>query len=226
MNKLLISVKKLTLDIEKNRILDDVSFDVREGEYIAIVGPNGSGKSTLVKLITGALKQSFGGKIDYLNIEKNDIGYLPQMNSRKERNFPGTVREIVSTGLLSKKHFTMGFRNRQFEEVDEILKTLEIFNLKEKGIRELSGGQEQRVLLARAMASEPKVLFLDEPTSALDPNIRNEFYSLLKKLNREKGITIILVSHDLESVLNNADKILYLDTKVVFFGNRNDYGGF
>jgi zinc transport system ATP-binding protein len=225
MNQTLIKIKNLNFSLDGISILENINFYVEQGDYLAILGPNGSGKTTLMKLITGATELSYEGNIDFFKMDRTQIGYLPQLIVSLEKRFPATVQEIVMTGLLGKERFSIFSNQKCKKKVNEILTELEILHLRDKNITELSGGQRQRVLFARSLVSNPLLLILDEPTSALDPMIRKDFYSLIKKLNEEKGVTILLVSHDIESVLNNCDKILYLDKSILFFDKCEKFGG-
>lgn len=222
MNKI-IDIQNLSLSLNGVEILKDLNFSICLGEYISIIGPNGSGKSSLIKVILGLIPSGLQGNVCFKNISIVDIGYLPQANSFRNRNFPCKVWEIVGAGLLGEKRFPKFLNKSDYEKIDKILKKLNIFDLKNKNICDLSGGQQQKVLLSRAMVSTPKVLFLDEPISALDPNTRLDFYNLLHQLNKKEKITIIFISHDLEGVKKFSDKILYLDKKIIYFGPTKKY---
>ncbi|MCR2044883.1 metal ABC transporter ATP-binding protein [Anaerosalibacter massiliensis] len=217
----IITVDNLNFKYGRNEVLKNISFEVEEGDYVGIVGPNGSGKTTLIKILLGLIN-SYEGQIHQNIADRNSIGYVPQKGVTNDRLFPATVKEIVITGLLSKKRGTKFYSKEDYNRVDTILNKLKIGDLKDKKIGNLSGGQQQRVLLARAMVSSPSILILDEPTSALDPEIREEFYKLLKELNKE-NVTIILVSHDILSIEKYISKILYLDKKLVFYGSYEDF---
>jgi zinc transport system ATP-binding protein len=221
----LLELKNVSINYGKIPAITNVTFDVNEGDYIGIVGPNGSGKTTLMKAILGLLPVSEG----YIHLSnwnnKGHVGYVPQKNSASESYFPATVKEIVSTGLLSsKKGFKFISKSDHFK-VDAMLDKLHIADLCQKKIGSLSGGQYQRVLLARALVNEPRLLILDEPTSALDPLIRDELYTLLSEVNTANGITILLVSHDIGSIGKYTKKMMYLDRKLIFYGSYGDFCG-
>ncbi len=220
----LLDVKNVVLKYGRHEILNSTSFSVEPGDYIGIVGPNGSGKTTLMKAILG-LHPIADGQINFSNEIKQSrfVGYLPQKAIANDHLFPAKVKEVVSMGLLAQKKQPKFITRQDYEKIDTILKKLNIADLKDIKIGNLSGGQHQRVLLARALVSSPGLLILDEPTSALDPKVREEFYSLLSDLNEKDGVTILLVSHDMGSIGKYTKKILYLDRKLVFFG---DYDGF
>jgi zinc transport system ATP-binding protein len=221
----ILELKNVTVNYGKIPAITDVTFNVEEGDYLGIIGPNGSGKTTLIKTILGLLPVSGGEiRLSYRN-GRASVGYVPQKNSASEKYFPATVKEIVSTGLLSSKKGLKFISKSDHNKVDAMLEKLHIADLCAKKIQSLSGGQYQRVLLARALVNEPKLLILDEPTSALDPLIREELYTLLSEFNTAGGITILLVSHDIGSIGKYTKKMLYLDRKLVFYGSYGDFCG-
>lgn len=208
-------------------VLSDISFSILKGDYVGLVGPNGSGKSTLIRLILGLLTPSGGSVTVFGTSHKelrdwNRIGYLPQKINFFNPHFPSTVSEIVSLGLVANSD-----RRRQAPEdreaVDRALEMLGIADLKKQLIGGLSGGQQQRVFIARALVSSPELLILDEPTTALDPETRENFFSLLHHLNHDHQVSIVLVTHDIGSIGVFASKLLYLDKKIIFFGNFDEF---
>lgn len=220
----ILSVQNLTMRYGRNEVISDISFDVGAGDYIGIVGPNGSGKTTLMKGLLGLISPSSGRIVYHNDSDKAEyIGYLPQKVIANDRLFPAKVREIVSTGLLGVKRTPKIINKSDNEKIGNILEKLNISDLSERRIGDLSGGQQQRVLLARAMVSSPKMLILDEPTSALDPKIREDFYELIKTLNSEDGVTVLLVSHDVGSVGKYTKKMLYLDRRLIFYGSYEEF---
>lgn len=206
---------------ENNIALKNVNFDIEEGDYICIVGENGSGKSTLLKGLLGLMAPK-EGKIEFNGLESTEIGYLPQQTV-VQRDFPASVYEIVLSGCLNKRGLNPFFSKKERKIADENIKKLGIDEIKNKCYRDLSGGQQQRVLLARALCATEKVLLLDEPVTGLDPLVTMELYDLIKRLNKENGVTIIMVSHDICCAVNNADKILHIDSGVKFYGTVSDY---
>lgn len=216
-----ITCRDLSVAYDNKLVLENINFEINDGDYIAIVGENGSGKSTLVKTLVGNLSFK-SGHLHYLNIKKNQIGYLPQQ-TRETKDFPATVFEVVLSGFLSKKGLIPWYGKR-IKKLAE--KNLEIIGMKEFSafpFSSLSGGQKQRVLLARALSAGEKLLILDEPVTGLDPIVTNEFYKLIKTLNSELKISIIMVSHDVESAVKYANKILHLNHRTEFFGTTSDY---
>lgn len=223
-----ISVKNASVNYGNVEAVSGVSFEVRQGEYVGLAGPNGGGKTTLVKALLGLLPHS-AGEIKLLGqpIERfsqwKQIDYLPQRVTSFNPLFPATVREVVGLGLLAGKRLPKRLSSGDWQRVDRALKLFGIADLKEELVSTLSGGQQQRVFLARAMALEPKVLFLDEPSTALDPQTREAFFNNLKEANAERGMTIVLVTHDVSHIGQYASKLIYLDKRVVFCGRFSDF---
>ena len=184
-----VAVKKLTLCYGAVKVIDSANFEVERGDFVCIVGANGSGKSTLVKAILGLLRPSEGKVLLGDGIRRESIGFLPQ-ETKTDLNFPATVYEIVLSGTLGRLGARMLYRKEDKERAMEALKRL--------GIASLSGGQKQKVLLARALAATSEILILDEPSNNLDHKSRKEFYKTLKELNAA-GLTIIMITHDLDA---------------------------
>ena len=218
----LMSVKNAVINYDNIIAVDNVSFEVNSGDYLCIVGENGSGKSTLLKGILGLVKLK-SGTVEFKNgVSRTQVGYLPQQ-TKQQRDFPAGVFEVVLSGCLNSLGHRPFYSKKQKQRAIENLKKLSIYELKNKTYRDLSGGQQQRVLLARALCATERLLVLDEPVTGLDPLITGEFYALLKKLNKENNITIIMVSHDVKKAVENAGKILHMGTSSLFFGDTNDY---
>lgn len=218
----LISCKNVYLRYDNNFVVEDLSFNVEAGDYLCIVGENGSGKSTLVRSVLG-LKETAKGHLHMGDgLTSNQIGYLPQQTTA-QRDFPASVWEVVLSGCLTDKKGGIFFGKKQKNIALENMKKLDILQLKNECYRELSGGQQQRVLLARALCATGKLLLLDEPVTGLDPVVTAEFYSLIRKINKEFGITIIMVSHDLLTAVSNATHILHIKKTDSFFGTTAEY---
>lgn len=217
----LISCRNIQMAYAGNIVLDDVNFDVEQGDYLCIIGENGSGKSTLIKIILGLLRPA-GGQIVFNGLKQNQIGYMPQQ-TMVQKDFPASVYEVVLSGCLNGCSLFPFYSPKNKERADESLRYLEIDAIKKKSYRELSGGQQQRVLLARALCATKKLLLLDEPVAGLDPLMTLELYALIGKLNKEQGITVIMVSHDIKSAVQYGNKILHLDGAAKFFGSTEDY---
>ena len=216
-----IECKDVSVKYENQVVLEDISFSIEQGDYLCIVGENGSGKSTLVKTILCLENSKLGQIVFGEGLNKNEIGYLPQQ-TQAQKDFPASVYEVVLSGCLNSKGFSPFYSMKDKKLANEMIKSLGIENIKRKSFRELSGGQQQRVLLARALCATKKIIILDEPITGLDPTVTREMYSLIKEINK-KGITIIMVSHDINFAVNNASKILHLKKNIKFFGNTEDY---
>ena len=219
----IISVKNLEVKYGSREVFSGVSFDIEKGDYVGIAGQNGSGKTTLIKTILGLIKPEKGeilidGTLSGKFKDWHKIGYLPQSLTLTKSIFPATVKEVVSLGLLSRKSFPKRITSSDDKKIIEVLKILQIESIKDKLIGELSGGQQQRVFLAHALVSDPEILILDEPTTALDPEIRESFFETLSLLNKDKKVTILLISHDVGYIGNYAEKLLYIDKRTIFFG--------
>lgn len=191
-----ILVKNVSLSYGSNKVIDSASFVIDERDFVCVVGANGSGKSTLIKAILGLIKLDSGKILFGDNIEQKTIGFLPQ-DVKFDLNFPATVFEIVLSGTLGRLGMRAFYRKDDKEKAEKALKQLNIFKLKNNSFASLSGGQKQKVLLARALAATSKILILDEPSNNLDYKSRKNFYEELKKLN-ESGLTIIMITHDLD----------------------------
>ena len=222
-----IEAKDVSVQYQGVEALKGISFDVDSGDYVGIVGPNGSGKTTLVKALLGLVP--FEGTIRFLGKSLSDftsskhIGYLPQKMSFLDQRFPATAKEIVVSGVYCCKKFPKRLSHGDYRAAEEAMEILGVTNLGNRPIGRLSGGQQQRILLARALVHHPQVLILDEPTVALDPQSRESFYATVKKLNKEKGVTVLLVSHDVGSVGQYASKLLYLDREIIFYGTFEEF---
>lgn len=224
----MVTVDNLFFRYNGAEVLNEISFRVRAGDYLGIVGPNGSGKSTLIRALLGLVEPQQGairlfGALRPDFCEWRRIGYLPQRLKFFNPNFPATVEEVVRLGLLAGKGFPKGGAKGDDEAVAKTLALMGITGIRRSMIGELSGGQQQRVLLARALVNDPELIILDEPTTALDPETRENFYTLLRELNREQGTTVILVTHDTWSIGKYATRFIYLDKRVVFDGTFDDF---
>jgi zinc transport system ATP-binding protein len=217
MSEYIIRVDDLTFCYNGTEVISNVSFAVKRGEYLGIAGSNGSGKSTLIKNILGIL-QPLKGKINIfgqpltLFQQWHRIGYLPQRINALNYHFPSTVEEIVQLGI--KKSNQAVLKNT--------LDLMGIAHLSSSLIGELSFGEQQRVMLARALIRKPDLLIFDEPTTALDPETRDVFYSLTNEMNLN-GTTVVLVTHDTGVIGKYASNLLYLDKRVIFFGTFEDF---
>lgn len=223
----IISVENLTVRYNVSDVFSGVSFIVEAGDYVALTGPNGSGKSTLIKTILGLIKP-FAGDIFLFDNHISEfsrwhkIGYIPQRLAFNP-HFPATVKEVIAMGLISKMSFPKRIAKFHDAAIDRVLSMMDIGDLKKRNMGELSGGQQQRVIIARALINEPEILILDEPTTAVDPDTRERFFSILSEINRDKNVTIVLVTHDTGSAGMYASKFLYFDRKIIFYGTFKDF---
>lgn len=219
---MLLKCEHADFGYENQDAVVDANLEVKTGDYICIVGENGSGKSTLMKGILGLLKPTSGKITVSDELKKAGIGYLPQQTAA-QKDFPATVQEVVLSGTLSRRGNRPFYSRAERKLAAHNLERLGIEHLKQKCYRELSGGQQQRVLIARALCATEQLLILDEPITGLDPSAIQDFYHLIKKLNKEDGITIIMVSHDIGNVISQANKILHLHRRVLFCGTAEAY---
>lgn len=216
--------ENISVGYEDGIVVSDVSFELNRGDYVCIVGENGAGKSSLLKGILGLAKIQ-GGKLEYGDgMSRADVGYLPQQKDY-QKNFPATVKEVVMSGFLNKMGLRPYYNRAEKVKAMEILSDFGMADYVRASFGSLSGGQKQRVLLARAMCATDKLLLLDEPTTGLDPVATEELYELLKRLNREKKTTILMVSHDLNKAVSDAGLILHVNKRsgCGYFGPADKY---
>ncbi len=218
----IIKVANLSYYYDSIPSLDHISFTVDKGDFLGIIGPNGAGKTTLFQCMLGIVND-FSGEINLFGFDiRQDkkmlqrIGYVPQKKS-VEQAFPATVSEIVSLGMIGKKI------NR--ESIDSAIEFVGLGAYRNKRIGELSEGQQQRVIIAKALVRQPDLLILDEPTTGIDSAAQHRFYDLLTKLNKDKGITIVWSSHDMNAVEKLASKVACIDRKLFFHGQSVDFFG-
>jgi|WetSurMetagenome_2_1015567.scaffolds.fasta_scaffold11817_4 zinc transport system ATP-binding protein len=214
--KNIIEVKNISFAYGAEEVLSNISIDIHQGDYLGFVGPNGAGKTTLLKIILGLLKPQKGSiKLFGQDIKKfkkwEKISYVAQGANNFDNNFPVTVLEVVLMGRYGKAGLFHGPNKEDKIIAEKSIDRVGLSEYKNKLIGNLSGGQKQRVFIARAIAAEPEVIFLDEPTAGVDRKSQDEFYALLKKMNTELGITLVLISHDVERLLEEAMHIACID---------------
>lgn len=196
----LVEIRHLTVGYEENIILSDVSLTIHDKDFIGVIGPNGGGKTTLLKAILGLL-QPFRGEVIFHDCmtegNHHRIGYLPQINNI-DRKFPISVSEVVKSGLMSKNSIIKKYAQKDLEYAGELMNEMGIYEIRNKAIGELSGGQIQRTLLCRALVNQPKLLVLDEPNTYVDNRFERELYEKLRRFN--ENIAILLVSHDIGTI--------------------------
>lgn len=203
----LIKIDHIQLGYDAKAVINDLSFEVEKGDFITVLGQNGAGKSTLIKGLLGLIKPMKGQITYYIN--EREIGYMPQ-ETKVDKHFPASVFEIVLSGALNRVGYRPFFKSKEKKIALESIQTLHIENLKNRSFGELSGGQRQKVLLARALCATRECLILDEPSNNLDYDSKEEFYGVLRELH-EKGLTIIMITHDLASHEVIGNKILHLE---------------
>ena len=217
----LIKFKNVAIGYNKNKILSNINFSIKEKDFICIIGPNGSGKSSLIKTLLGLIP-TIEGEVIYENIKQNFIGYMPQDN-KVDPNFPASVYEIVLSGCLNRLSLRPFYNKKEKQMAIDNLKLLKIEHLIDKKFCDLSGGQRQKVLLARSLCATNKLLILDEPSNNLDHTSKEELYEIIKQLNTKQNIAIIMITHDLDREELIGNKIISLKDNEFYFGNAKEY---
>jgi zinc transport system ATP-binding protein len=218
-DQILVELKGITAGYSSEIALTGVHFKIRQNDFIGIIGPNGGGKTTLVKVILGLLKPMKGEVINKLkgNGKNISIGYLPQVNFI-DKKFPISVNDVVLSGFMEKEKLVYKFTKEEKQSALKMMENMGISHLKRKPIGELSGGQLQRVFLARAVVSSPKLLILDEPNTYVDNRFESELYEMLKELN--KTMAILIISHDV-GMISTYIKTIACVNKVLHYHESN-----
>jgi ABC-type Mn2+/Zn2+ transport system ATPase subunit len=217
-----LTVENICVKADNRHLIENITFSVEEGRIVAIIGPNGAGKTTLIKAILGLIPYSPGSVLLFGHSPKDinshvKIGYVPQ-KLEFDRTFPLTVAELIGFTLPPVYSFPFIKRKGKKKYISELLETVGAHELANRSIGSLSGGELQRVMIAKAIVNDPKILFLDEPASGVDIEGQERFYDLIKRLNREKGLTVILISHDLNIVYRFADIVLCINRRLICTG--------
>ncbi|MCI6499091.1 MAG: ABC transporter ATP-binding protein [Lachnospiraceae bacterium] len=220
--KKILGCEDVSLGYDGRPVMEHLSFDVRQGDYLCVIGENGSGKSTLIKTLLGLIKPVKGKVILDKSIQNGYIGYLPQQTDI-QKDFPATVEEVVMSGFLNRCGWRPFYNKREKQLAQNNMKKMNILEYRKRCYKELSGGQQQRVLIARALCAAGGLLILDEPVTGLDPNAMMELYESLEKLNKTDKMTIIMVSHDIKNVVEQASMILHINNDEYFYGDVNQY---
>ncbi|WGI17554.1 metal ABC transporter ATP-binding protein [Methanonatronarchaeum sp. AMET-Sl] len=214
-----IKLENVSISFGETRALENINLEIKDGSYTALIGPNGGGKTTLIKIILGLLKPD-KGTIEVLGKSpdkaKGEIGYVPQY-SDFDPEFPINVKEVVQMGRYGKTGLLDILNQKDREIIRKSLEKVDMQDHMDRKISDLSGGQHQRVLIARALATEPEILVLDEPTASIDQKIKQNIYSLLKKLNKT-GITILLSTHDTTVFHLDMDSIACINQRLIYHG--------
>jgi len=206
-----LKVDKVTLGWNGHPLIRDLSFTVNKGDYLCILGENGAGKTTLLKGILDLADVVIDGDIDIgEDMYYTDIGYLPQHRD-VQKDFPASVKEIVLSGFLNRCGLRPFYKKSEKLEAKQNMQKVGIDEtFANRCYRELSGGQQQRTLLARALCASSKMILLDEPVAGLDPDAQKEMYDLIAKLNKDDGVTVIMISHDIEGAMKHCSHVLKL----------------
>ena len=219
MSNTIIDIKNITAKYSQKIALENASLKVLDDDYLGIIGPNGGGKTTLMKIILGMMKPDSGSVTFYRNGEKTDninMGYLPQYTDI-DRKFPISVYDVILSGL--KKGLFKKYTKEQLNQVQQTIIEMELEELQHNHIGTLSGGQLQRVLLARAIVSKPEVLILDEPNTYIDKRFQEQMYEMLNEIN--KYCAIIIVSHDIAEIMNNVKHIACVNKSLHYHADND-----
>ncbi|MBI2410686.1 MAG: metal ABC transporter ATP-binding protein [Candidatus Kerfeldbacteria bacterium] len=223
-----VEFHRVNFQYDSTPVLHDINFRIDFGDYVGILGPNGSGKTTVLKIMLGLLKPTsgmvklFGEDINYFK-DFSWIGYVSQWVSHSGWGFPATVQEVVRTGRIAKVGILRRFQPEDYAAVEQAMETTGIRQFANRLITQLSGGERQRVFIARALAAQPKMLILDEPTVGVDLPSQEQFYTLIRKLNEEMGMTIIFVSHDIDVITHESKNILCLNRELICHVASKDF---
>ena len=217
-----LEFKHVSFQYGSEPVIEDVTLSVGKGEFVAVLGPNGSGKTTLLKLALGMVKPAsgtvtlFGEPINGARPGRR-VGYVPQKVDAMDARFPATVEEIVAQGLY-RGFDPLAIWRRNSQAAVQALETVGMADLRRRRMSSLSPGQQQRTLIARALAREPELLVLDEPVAGVDAAGQEQLYAMVRRLNGERGITILLVSHDIGAVMREAQTVACINRSLVFHG--------
>jgi zinc transport system ATP-binding protein len=201
----MIELKDVSFSFKKEPVLQNINLKIADGAFIGVIGPNGAGKTTLIRLILGILKPTSG------KIARTDkkISYVSQTTSLNDSSFPSSVEEVVALGLASNKPFIFDFNSKK-KRTEEVLKNVGIYDLRKKLVSELSGGQLQKVKIAKALVSSPSLVVLDEPDAGMDEKSHEKLIETINMLHEKKKITVIFISHHMDD-LTNADHIFLVE---------------
>jgi len=218
--KNIIEVKNVSYSyITGSPVLKNINLNIHKGDYLGIVGPNGGGKSTLIKLILGFIKPQEGT----INMLCQNVAYVGQKATDFDQKFPATVRDVVSMGRYSTRGLFRGLSKDDRKMVEDAIDQVGMSDFKERLIGDLSGGQQQKTFIARALAQHPEIIFLDEPTSGVDQPSQEQFYKILRKLNSDLGITLVLISHDVDVITQEVTEIAAINRDLIFYGEAKDF---
>lgn len=220
----IITAQGLGFDYGEGWVFHKLDLEVPQGDFVAVIGANGAGKSTLLKMLANVMPPTVGEIYYYgQNLKDfnswNKIGYVPQNPAKMQRGFPISVEEVVALGLLKPGRLWQKFNDDDKVAIEKTLSDFQLKSLRYRKIGELSGGQQQRVFLARAMVHRPEILLLDEPATGIDTASKIALYDMLKDINRQQGVTIVMISHDLELAAESAKSALCINHGICFRGD-------
>lgn len=215
MKEKLLEIKNLKFKYNDDLVLDDINFDVYKGDYIALIGSNGAGKSTLVKLILNQLKPLEGTVSFYTEKGIENVGYVPQLSVPSSLEFPITVSELLSLALYPSIKGFKKIKEFHKEKITNALSLVGMSKYKDRLYTELSGGQRQRILIAKTLVATPEFLILDEPMTGVDKESKVSLFHLLSHINQEHNITILMITHNLEEIENNVNKVFEIKDKKI-----------
>ncbi len=223
----IIEIENVSFSYGNRLILENITFNIHKGDYLGIIGPNGGGKTTLLKIVLGLLKPD-KGKVKLFGKEIANfkdwykIGYVAQKAVNFESNFPTTVEEMVAMGRYGKKGLFHMLDSQDKKIIEQSLRQVEMWEYRNRLIGDLSGGQQQRVFIARALSSKPEIILLDEPTTGVDVKTQTDFYTLLKSLNQNFNLTLVLVSHDINVVVHETTELACINRTLIYDRNPED----
>ncbi|WP_093131615.1 metal ABC transporter ATP-binding protein [Salinibacillus kushneri] len=223
-----LSVNQLDYKYEQQNVLEGVTFSIQKGSFAGLVGPNGSGKTTLIQLILGLLRLQEGNiELFGTPIQKfknwNKISFVSQKANTFNRGFPATVYEVVAMGLTGNIGYFRFFNRLHKKQIYQAIENVGMSDYVHRNIGDLSGGQQQRVFIARSLVSQPELLILDEPTVGVDTENVERFYKMLARLNKQEGITLLLVSHDIGTITSYVTDLLCLNKTIHYHGNPSEF---
>lgn len=228
MTKPIVQLENVSFAYNGEHALENVSLDIQQGEYLGVIGPNGGGKTTLLKTMLGLIEPQtgsvklFGEPIaDFEGWYR--VGYVPQRATNFDTKLPVTVEEVVGFGRVSRVGMWRQFGQSDRRAIQDAMEKVDILPLRHRPIMELSGGQQQRVFIAKALVSKPEILILDEPTVGIDVHSQDAFYELLKQLNRDERLTLVMVSHDVDVVVNEVTRIACINETLVYHGTPKQF---
>ncbi len=224
----ILTIRNVSYAYGETPVLQHISLDIHEGDYVGMVGPNGGGKTTLLKIMLGLLKPDEGSvELFHAPIErfKNwpDIAYIPQTAAHVDPLFPATAAEIVLLGRVARRGLGRRLTAEDYQAAEQALEEVDMANEGKKRIGELSPGERQRILIARALAGAPKIMFLDEPTVGVDLQSQEQFYTLLRHLNADLHVTLVLVSHDIDMVAKEVTELACINGRLVCHGTPDEF---